>query len=489
MIRLSVILFTLGCGVGLITCAMLILFVYSLLSDTPELAANFGFGMIVSFLITIGLILSGGDHVRATRVRERELFLAMLLFWFFLPGIAAMPLTAATDIANIAQAYWEASAALTTTGASLFSSPETTPRPFILWRAILSWIGGFWTLTFAIAILAPNVIGGLITSISLPTSPLHQHDERAPILQRLLRIQRLLLPLYLIPTIIGVGIIWVGGASAFDAICLGLSAISTSGHAPTSAPLVQAYSAASLIGITILSLFGAINLPLIFGLMRRGGPAFFIHGREWRYFVLFCIGFTLISLGLFGGVVLEVVMQVISLFTTAAFQFMPLRDVESWPIIWILLPCMIGGMSLSTAGGIKIQRVLMLMRDTANELARLTHPSSLQVFRYDEIRVSRQNRNALWSYLAAFLFFIALGLVLAGGFGVGFEDAWSITITMLSNSGNALVLTQSDFAALSPLMYIWMAFLMVAGRVELLILVALFTPSFWRFAREPRRGF
>ena len=180
---------------------------------------------------------------------------------------------------------------------------------------------------------------------------------------------------------------------------------------------------------------------------------------------------------------LDVLLQSISLFSTAAFQFMPLQDMAGWPVMWILLPCMLGGMSLSTAGGIKIQRLIIVARDIANELARLTHPASVQSLRYDSLQVSGGIRNALWSYFATFLLFIALGIGIGGMLGVNLDDAWPLTLATISNSGAMLSLTQTNLAELSPLMYICTAFLMIAGRVELLVFLALFNPSFWRFAR------
>ena len=160
----------------MIALLMVLPWIASLLDPGYAHAGNFAIGLMLTAFVSGALLLSGYTS-RRHRANGIELLLIMVLFWSFLPAIAAIPFIGASQIDGLLAAYFEAVSALTTSGGSMLSVPQAEATPILLWRAVLSWLGGLWTLVFAVAVLAPFGIGG----ITLIGSPLLQHEENAPL--------------------------------------------------------------------------------------------------------------------------------------------------------------------------------------------------------------------------------------------------------------------------------------------------------------------
>ena len=136
-------------------------------------ARNFTMGLTLTTFVSGAMIISGLP-TRRLPARNIELLAVMLLFWFVLPILASIPLTGAVQVRSFMAGYFEAVSGLTTSGGGVIVHPQLEEAPILIWRALLGWLGGLWTLVFAVAVLAPFAIGGLLVG-----SPLLQHDEDA----------------------------------------------------------------------------------------------------------------------------------------------------------------------------------------------------------------------------------------------------------------------------------------------------------------------
>jgi trk system potassium uptake protein TrkH len=173
------------------------------------------------------------------------------------------------------------------------------------------------------------------------------------------------------------------------------------------------------------------------------------------------------------------------LFTTAGFNFLPGTSLQNWPVFWVMLPVLFGGMAFSTAGGVKMMRAIILTKGVSQEISKLAYPSSVQPMTLDGRRLEEPNFSAIWAYTSVFLACLAGGILLLGLFGIGLEEGWPIILGALTNS---LAITagldiNADLGAMSPYVQYFLTLLMIAGRIEILILMMLFTSSFWRFTR------
>ena len=154
-------------------------------------------------------------------------------------------------------------------------------------------------------------------------------------------------------------------------------------------------------------------------------------------------------------------------------------------MIWLMLPVLIGGMAMSTAGGLKVMRAIILAKDLGVEIGKLTYPSSVHPLQLEGRRLEDTDFNAAWAYTAVFILFVSMGLVVLGLFGMQLSDAWPIVLGALTNS---LAITMHldmplGYASMGSALQIIIALLMIAGRIELLILMVMFTSSFWRYMR------
>ena len=150
-----------------------------------------------------------------------------------------------------------------------------------------------------------------------------------------------------------------------------------------------------------------------------------------------------------------------------------------------MLPVLIGGMALSTSGGVKVMRAIILAKDLGSELGKLSYPSSVHPLSLEGRHLQDRDFNAAWAFTAIFILFVSVGVLLLGLFGTTLADAWPIVLGALTNS--LAIAGHLDmplgFAAMSDGLQITIALLMIAGRIELLILMVLFTSSFWRYMR------
>lgn len=479
--QLGTILFTLGYGGCMIALLMLVPWLASLVDADFTHAGNFTIGLMLTTFISGALLLSGYSS-RRHRANGMELLLIMVLFWTLLPAIAAIPFIGATQIDGLVAAYFEAVSALTTSGGSILAVPEAETVPILLWRAALSWLGGLWTLVFAVAVLAPFGIGG----ITLIGSPLLQHDEDAPLSSRLGRPLRLILPVYLMFTGLGVAGLALSGSPMTEAFCLALSAISTSGMSVYTASLGDVLSQGGQAVMAILCFIGSISVPMLMVLTLGREARSSFQAGEMRVFIALILGYTLVTMLTVpnsGGI--AVLWQAVALHSTAGFNFMPGDGLAAWPLVWVMVPVLIGGMALSTSGGIKVMRAIILAKDLGSELGKLSYPSSVHPLSLEGRHLQDRDFNAAWAFMAIFILFVTLGVLLLGLFGAGLADAWPIVLGALTNS--LAIVSHLDmplgFAAMPDALQITIALLMIAGRIELLILMVLFTSSFWRYMR------
>jgi trk system potassium uptake protein TrkH len=478
--RLGALLYTLGFGGAMLAMCMLVTLIVAIAEGHWAHARNFTMGLTLTTFVSGAMIISG----RATRrlpARNIELLAVMLLFWFVLPILASIPLTGAVQVRSFVAGYFEAVSGLTTSGGGVIAYPLLEDAPILMWRALLGWLGGLWTLVFAVAVLAPFAIGGL----SLVGSPLLQHDEDAALSSRLGRPLRVIFPYYLALTVLGIIGIAAGGSGFFASFCMALSGISGTGTSIVSGSVYDAFSLLSQLSLASLCMFSAFSLPAIIA-MTRMQSARFLRETEFKVLLGIIFSFAAISALTQGGEsYFALVFQAISLATTAGFNFLPADTLSSWPVLWVMLPVVIGGMGLSMSGGIKINRVILVGRELASELRRLAYPSSVSVTRMRGRALDMADFSATWAYMAIFILMTSAGIIVLGALGLEMEAVWAITLGGLTNS-LAIVPhlgLETSFAAMGGATQLFIIVLMIAGRIELLVLLVIFSARFQRLLR------
>jgi trk system potassium uptake protein TrkH len=354
---------------------------------------------------------------------------------------------------------FEAYSALTTTGAVILP-PEAAPRSIILWRSVVAWMGGLASLVLAATIFAALDRRGVgLRRTSLLTV------ERSDLFTNFGRALRRLGAIYAAMTGLGALGLALTGAPLFEAICLSLAALSTSGLAPFSGGLLQQLNIAGMLLMVILCLAGAWNFAVMYDLVTRRRM-----GRgtgEMRAIIAAACIVALAAVALLGlPVLLPAFFDALFAITTSGYQ--STSQSIAGPAVWLLL-ALVGGSTISTSGGVKMPRILLLVRRSAGELEVLAHPSATVRTQFSGRPVSDTALAGVWVYALAFPIALALGAVLIGMGGADFDAAWRMSAAALSNAGP---LAAVDWSQQSPASLYAACVMMVLGRLEVLAAAA-----------------
>ncbi len=473
--RLSAIFFTFGLLCLMLAVAMVIPMLTALGEGNNAIALSFAGTAVLAAFIGGGFALSLSGAQRTSGVREAVAL--MVLAWAGLPLFAMLPAYVAGWPGDLMSAYFEAVSALTTTGASQYQADSGLPPSLILWRSILHWMGGFGGLVIAVAVLtgvAPTALP--VQTISIP------HLEREALLARLVPVAQILAPIYLILTIVVVAALTIGGTAPFDALCLTLSAVATGGVSAQGATLSNYGSGWLELVVLVTLMIGAISfathrlaLPL--------RPHFYLRDIE-AVWLMGLITVAIVLVWLFAGnaETWPAAFTVVALVTTSGFHHA--NAIGELPPALVLTLVLIGGSIVSTAGGIKIMRIILLLKQSAREVRRIARPHGIARDTVYGRQVNPQLLEPVWIYfiaLATAVTFLTVMLTLSLP---NFEWAAGAAIAAISNTGPALHVAFPEapgYGAFSDSALAALCAGMILGRIEILALPILLTGSFWRF--------
>ena len=287
-----------------------------------------------------------------------------------MPFIMALPYLALGVSPNFISAYFEAVSAFTTTGASALD-PDNIPQALLLWRSLVQWFGGVCVATFAIVVLAALNLSGTGVHRSLLFTL-----DKDKLFTRLMSIGRIVLGVYALLVFICFAFLALTGTDMFTALCLSLSGVSTGGLMPFSGSMSQSVGRLSALILALFTVLGAMNIALLWDCIRL---------RRWQTYlslfrnvesrgvfvligVIFMTGLVLIGPSQFFTILIESMFFV----SSAGFDY-DVIGLEMLPSVILIALALIGGSALSTAGGVKIIRLLLLFKHLSTDLGRLTH--------------------------------------------------------------------------------------------------------------------
>ncbi len=428
---------------------------FAQLEGETEIAQGFFF-TVVSGGFAGGVVLAATQGTSRPARASAALRLSFL-GWLIVPVFGAAPLIIAND--GIWLGIFEAYSAMTTTGA-ISLLPEDTSRSIILWRCLIAWMGGLASLVFAATVFAALDRRGVgLRRTSLLTV------ERTDLFTNFGRAVRRLGGIYLALTVIGALLLAASGTPIFEAICFSLSSLATAGLAPSSGPVGAQLNSIGILVLALLCVVGAWNFAVLYEMASRRR-----YGRgtgELRA-IIAVAALVALGTGLAVGIpaALPAFFDALFAISTAGYQTTNLS--YGGPVIWLML-AMIGGSTISTTGGIKMPRILLLSRRAGGELETLSHPSAAIRTRFSGRSVSDQALTGVWVYALAFPVAMGLGAILIALGGASFDDAWRMSAASVTNAGP---LAQVDWSEQSPISLIMASGLMVLGRLEILAAAA-----------------
>ncbi len=454
------------------------------------------------FLTVLGVILGLATMNRQPRHVARYLLLSLLMTYVLLPIVLAAPLVVIVPTLGWGGAYFEMLSSFTTTGATLFDRPRIVGASVHLWRAIVGWSGGFLILVVAFSILAPLNLGGFEIGLD-QTGRLHDRqggtieDAR----RRILRFARLILPVYAAMTAALALMLVFAGDTPLIAVSHAMAVLSTSGISPVGG-LSGAQS--GWVGELALALF---LLPAV---THRGMRIEFKRERWPRFgdpqvqlMLISVLGVTcLLFLRSFIGAT-EIDRQdnllqaaraiwgslftILSFLTTLGFESRDWLTMQLWsdlpaPGTILLGVAVMGGGIATTAGGVKLLRLYALYLHGLREMDILIHPSSLGRRGKGDRLISERGARVAFVFLMLFLLALAFVMIALSATGLTFEQSLALAVAGLTTTGPAISALGDGltYAELQPAARAVLCLAMIVGRMEALVIIALFNPTYWR---------
>ncbi|MGR9107046.1 MAG: TrkH family potassium uptake protein [Gammaproteobacteria bacterium] len=444
------------------------------------------------FLIAFVIILSLGFFCwypvrRASQdLRTRDGFLVVVLFWLVLGLVGAVPfILAHHPHMSLTDATFESISGLTTTGATVISGLDSLPASILYYRQQLQWLGGMGIVVLAVAILPMLGIGGMQIYRAEMPGP----DKDARLTPRITQTAKALWLIYLGYTVACAAGYWLAGMSLFDAVGHSFATISTGGFSTHDASFGYFQSPVINAVAVLFMVMAGLNFTVHYQVFALRSIGVYSRNEEVRaYLYLLAGNVVLISSYLFVAyhaeswfeTVQHVIFQVVSFSTSTGFTS---TDYQQWPVlvpVQLIFISFIGGCASSTAGGMKVVRVLLLFKQGMREIARLVHSHVEIPIKLEHKSVSGRVIDAVWGFFAVYIISFGVLMMLMMGVGVDQVTAFSAVSTTLNNLGPGLGEVTTSFISL-PDSAKWISCLsMLLGRLEVFTLLVLFTPVFWR---------
>jgi len=480
-------------GMGLI----LILFALSFLGPiwTGVVYHEDPYRLFLAYGIPIILCLGTGFsirvlmHERFEQIRVSEALVMVALTWLVLAGIGALPYIALGAVSDAASAYFESMSGFTTTGATVISGLDDLDKSLLLWRSLTAWLGGMGVIVLSVAILSRFFGANINTVIIQAEVPGGRVTRMAP---RMAQTARLLWGIYVLFTVILIGLLMAVGnwgeheMSLFDAVNHAMAAMPTDGFTTHDKSVGYFDNPAVEFVITVFLIIAGTNFVLHYNAL-RGRWREYLKDPEMRFTILMvvlAIVFVTGDLAVRGIYSVDQSFRfgsfaVVSVVTTTGFAT---ADFALWPVssqLVLLMLMFFGGTMGSTAGGIKMVRVLIILKSIRVLFNKVTHRRGVFHVKLGNVIIPDAQVASTAVYVLLYMGLIGLGSLLISLDGTDMVTSISSTVTAIGNVGPALGMygPATTFAAMSGVSKIIMAALMWIGRLEILGCLLLFNPK------------
>lgn len=445
------------------------------------------FAFLASFALTGGfgllLWLTAGP-VKAD-LRLREGFLVTTLSWTSVCAASALPFMLAPPYLGLADALFEATSGITTTGATVITQIDGLPRSVLFYRQLLHFIGGMGIVILAVAILPMLRVGGL----QLFRAEISGAVRDTKLTPRITETAKLLWLIYVGLTALCAVFYWLAGMTAFDAVGHAFSTVATAGFSTHDAGIAHYDSPLVETVAMLFMLLGATNFSVHYLAWHRATTAPYRGDRELalllRVVLVAALGCTaaLYLHGVYPSIAtafrhasFAVVAAITTTgFTSQAFALWP----GALPLLIVLLSFS-GGCAGSTTGGLKVRRLAVMLKVGVRELRQLIHPHATLVLRAAGRPIDNDAMRAVAGFVALYLASLILFTIALASTGLDLVTAASAAAACINNLGPALGGAAMHYGGLSDTPVAILTLAMIVGRLEVFTLLVLLTPAFWR---------
>lgn len=442
-----------------------------------------------SFFITILICLFCGIFMtlvckpKNRVIYAKEGFLIVTLSWIALSAIGALPFYISGGIPSYIDAFFETVSGFTTTGASILTDIESLPRGILFWRSFTHWIGGMGILVLMMAIIPSSGSSGRSIHIMRAEMPGPVVGKLVP---RVRETAKILYIIYIIITALQVILLFAGGMPFYDSLVHAFGTAGTGGFG-IKADSIAGYSPYLQWVIAVFMLLFGVNFNLYYLLLIRSFRPIVRSSELWCYLGIVAVSVAVITGNIlplydsFSEALRHAAFQVSSILTTTGYAT---TDFNLWPelskgILFLLM--FIGGCAGSTAGGLKVSRVMLLIGNARRDLSKMLHPRSVGVVHIDGKKVDSGTLDGLATYLTLyFSVLLAVYLILCLE-PFDFETNLTAVVACFNNVGPGFggVGPVSSYAAYSGLSKLVLSVAMLLGRLEIIPILIAVSPSTW----------
>ena len=435
--------------------------------------------------IFIGVLFVLANLEKEFKLNLRQTFLFSSLAWVMVAIFGSLPFLLSSQDFSLSEAFFESMSGITTTGATIISDLDSSPKSILLWRAIMQWLGGIGIVVMAITILPLLKVGGM------QLFKMEGPDSTEKILPRTIEVAAIIISTYIILTFLCGFFYWIFGMSIFDSVSHSMTTIATGGFSTHNESIGFFNSSNIEIVASVFIILGSIPFISYLKFVQGNRSVFFKDVQIKGLIYLLAISTIIMFLYLFfinyESSIFDKVrissFNVISILSGTGYVTDDFGLWGKFSLVFFLLLMFIGGCAGSTACGIKIFRLQMLLIFLKNQIKRLISPNSVIIAKYNNQKISDNFINSVIIFIFTFLFIFLIIAMLLSISGLDFITSISGAASSISNVGPGLgdvIGPNGNYKDIPDISKWILSVGMLLGRLELFAVLVLFFPSFWR---------
>lgn len=442
---------------------------------------------ISAFLITMVICLAMGLPLTRKKPKNKVFHIkdgcvAVALSWFVLSLTGAIPFVLSGSIPHPIDAIFETVSGFTTTGSSILTDVESLSKSVLIWRSFTHWIGGMGVLVFLLSLLP--LAGGYHMNLMRAESPGPSVSKLVPKVQSTAKI---LYSIYLGMTVIQILLLLLGGIPVFDSLCITFGTAGTGGFGIRNDSM-GGYSLYCQIVTTIFMILFGVNFSAYYLILTKKFKSAFQIEEIRYYFGIIIVAVLLIAINSrhmfsgFGQAIQQSAFQVGSIITTTGYSS---TDFNQWPALSktiLVILMFVGACAGSTGGGIKVSRIVLLLKAAKKEFQLYLHPNAVKKIKMDKKSVSHETLRSTNIFLSVYLLIFCGSILILSLDNFDMATNFTAIAATLNNIGPGLEIVgpMGNFSSFSYLSKLVMIFDMLAGRLEIFPLMLLFFKGTWK---------
>ncbi len=434
----------------------------------------------------VGALMAFGIRPKSTSMHKREGLMLTAIIWVFFSLFGMLPYLFSDTFNNVTDAFFETMAGFTTTGSSVIRYVEEIPRGVLFWRSMTQWIGGMGIILFTLAVIPMlNQKGGIALFNAEVTGITHERLR-----PRVSQTAKDLWFIYIGLTLLLTLLLVAGPMDWFDAVCHAMTTTSTGGYSTKNTGLDYWQSSYVFIVVILFMFIGGISFSIIAATF-RGDFKRIAKNNTLRWYCMTALITTVVIVAymayksfldnnfdrfVYGS------FDTISAITSTGFSTFDYEDSGEFVTVILMVMMFFGGMAGSTSGGAKMDRLIVLLKSTANEFYRVLHTNSVRAVHVDGKPVPNHVVSKVYTFFAVYIGIIMVVALYLTFFDLPVFDAMYTSMSAISNVGIGYGMTgpNGSWVILHPAAKWVLAFEMLVGRLELFTVLVFFTRSFWK---------